>query len=234
MSTDGFLHRSYVNHSGKLIHKWPHYLDIYEEHFHRYRNTDVRFLEIGVGRGGSQELWREYFGPDAHILCLDIEDLSARVDPQVSTFYQGDQTDPAVLQRILDEHGPLDIVVDDGSHISRHIIGSFEYLYPRMAPDGVYVVEDLHACYNASHEGGYRREGTFIEYAKDLLDRINFVYIKELDRNDAFGRSTHGIHIYDSMIVLERRPKPHPQWLIAGGYGTLGDYAFQPRPPVRG
>ncbi|WP_265443724.1 class I SAM-dependent methyltransferase [Flexivirga meconopsidis] len=232
MEDNGFLHRYYLNNPGRLMHKWIHYFDIYEDHFSRYRGTDVRFLEIGVGRGGSQQMWRDYFGPDADIVCLDLEDLSDRVDPKVATFYQGDETDTTVLQRIVDEHGPLDVVLDDGSHISSHMVKTFEFLYPTMAPDGVYMIEDVHASYSPPHEGGYKRAGTIIEYTKDLLDRLNFTYVKELPRDDKFGRTTQGIHIYDSIIAFERRPKAHPQWLITGGSGRLGDWAFQPRPPV--
>ena len=233
MADEGFLHRYLLNHNGRLIHKWIHYMDIYETHFRRFRGTKFKFLEIGVGRGGSQQMWREYFGPDADLICLDIEDLSDRVDPAVSTFYQGDETDEGLLQRIIDEHGPLDVVLDDGSHISSHMIKTFEFLYPRMASDGVYMVEDLHAAYSPQHEGGFRRPGTFIEYTKDLLDHLHFVYAKELPRDDPFGKTTHGLHIYDSIIAFERRPKAHPQWLINGAYGRLGDWAFQPKPPVR-
>ena len=94
MASDGFLHRYFLNHHGRVIHKWFHYFDVYEKHFDRFRDTDVTFLEIGVGQGGSQQMWREYFGKEANILCLDIRDLSRRVNPAVAKFYQGDQTDP--------------------------------------------------------------------------------------------------------------------------------------------
>lgn len=229
----GHLHRLFLNHSGRLIHKWIHYLDIYEAHFSRYRGTKVRFLEIGVGQGGSQQMWREYFGPDADLICLDLEDLSSRVDPKYSTFYQGDETDEKLLQEIVDKHGPLDIVLDDGSHLSSHMIKTFEFLYPQLAPDGIYMVEDVHAAYSPDHEGGFREPGSFVEYTKDLIDHLHFVYAKELERDDLFGMTTHAMHVYDSIVAFERRPKPAIQWLINGGHGRLGDFAWQPRPPVR-
>ncbi len=227
------LHKLYLNHNGRLLHKWIHYLDIYERHFEQYRGKKFTFLEIGVGRGGSQQLWRNYFGPDADLVCLDIEDLSGRVDPKVSTFYQGDETDTKLLQRIIDKHGPLDLVLDDGSHISSHMVKTFQFLYPRMAETGLYMVEDVHAAYSPPHEGGYKRPGSFVEYTKELIDNLHFVYAKELPRDDAFGLSTHAMHIYDSIVAFERRPKPHVQWLINGEHGRLGDWAFQPSPPVR-
>ena len=43
------------------VHKWHHYFDIYERHFGRYRDRPIRMLEIGVFRGGSLRMWKEYF-----------------------------------------------------------------------------------------------------------------------------------------------------------------------------
>ncbi len=43
------------------VHKWHHYFDIYTKHFDAYRNRPIRMLEIGVFRGGSLRMWKEYF-----------------------------------------------------------------------------------------------------------------------------------------------------------------------------
>ena len=92
-------------------------------------------------------MWREYFGPEANIMCLDIRDLSHRVDPKVAKFYQGDQTDKKLLDKIVKQNGAIDVVLDDGSHHSKHIIATFEILYPQMTPNGVYMVEDVSCVY---------------------------------------------------------------------------------------
>jgi len=38
-------------HTGKLIHKWDHYFEIYDRHFNKYIEKDVVVLEIGVSQG---------------------------------------------------------------------------------------------------------------------------------------------------------------------------------------
>lgn len=228
MASDGFLHQYFLNHNGRVIHKWFHYFDVYEMHFARFRGTAVNFLEIGVGQGGSQQMWREYFGPTANIMCMDIRDLSHRVPGDVAKFYQGDQTDPELLHRIVAENGPLDIVLDDGSHFSKHIIPSFEILYPQMSPYGVYMVEDVSCTYKKRYNGGLKQPGSFMEYTKDLLDTINFAHLKQYSKKDPFGNSTHSINIYDSMVVFERRPKAHLQWARTGKQGSLGEQPFTP------
>jgi len=68
----GFLHRYFLENSSKLMHKWIHYFDIYERHFSRFRNAAPVILEIGVFGGGSLAMWKEYFGPSAQVLGLDI------------------------------------------------------------------------------------------------------------------------------------------------------------------
>ena len=61
-------------HQGRLMSKWTHYFDVYHRHFARYRGTPCTIVEIGVYHGGSLELWRDYFGPRARIIGVDIED----------------------------------------------------------------------------------------------------------------------------------------------------------------
>lgn len=45
---DGDLAHIYVEGGQQLVHKWHHYLPIYDRYFSRWRGEPVRFLEIGV------------------------------------------------------------------------------------------------------------------------------------------------------------------------------------------
>jgi hypothetical protein len=42
--SDGFLNRCFLNHSGRVIHKWIHYFELYERHFERFRCRKINFL----------------------------------------------------------------------------------------------------------------------------------------------------------------------------------------------
>src|SRR5271156_2685762 len=152
------LWESFLTNQGRMAHKWTHYFPAYENHFSRYVNRPVVFWEIGVGEGGSLPLWKKYLGPYAQIVGLDIVDKSAFEEDQIA-IRTGDQSDPAVLQRLLDEFGPPDVVLDDGSHVMTHQEATFRYVYPRMARDGVYAVEDLHTSYWSEYGGGLRQPG---------------------------------------------------------------------------
>src|SRR5690606_7193808 len=75
---DGDLLRIYAGNTGAVVHKWHHYIPIYDRYFARFRNTPVRFLEIGVSKGGSLQMWRQYLGPEARICGIDINPDCAR------------------------------------------------------------------------------------------------------------------------------------------------------------
>jgi hypothetical protein len=69
--------------------------------------------------------------------------------------------------------------------------------------------------------------GEFMEYTKDLLDHLNSAHIKGIPNDDPFGRSTHSVSVYDSIVVFERCPKAHPRWVRSGHIGSLGEMAFK-------
>jgi hypothetical protein len=211
------LWASFLSHDGRPIHKWTHYFPAYERHFSRYVDRPVVFLEIGVARGGSLQLWKRYLGPLAQIVGLDIIDKTAFEEDQIA-IRVGDQADHSALERVLDEFGPPDIILDDGSHVMADIEASFRYLYPRMAPQGVYMIEDLHTAYWPEYGGGLRSASSFVEIAKGLVDELNAdtsagsaVYFRDATAPPIdsvtpteFTASTLSMHFYDSVIAFER------------------------------
>ena len=86
----------------------------------------------------------------------------------------------------------------------KHVHASFAFLYPRMAPDGVYMVEDLHTAYWDEYEGGLHRPGSFIELCKNLLDELNADWSRGALPPTDFTRCTQSMHFYDSIALFER------------------------------
>lgn len=66
------------------------------------------------------------------------------------------------------------MVLDDGSHINRHVIVSFNNLIDYVKPEGVYVIEDTCTSYWEEWEGGFMNPGSSIEFCKRLVDNVNF------------------------------------------------------------
>lgn len=211
------LARMYFGHEGRIIHKWVHFLDLYDRHFAPYRHSKLTFLEIGVQNGGSAELWRKYFGPEAVIFGIDVDPACANNVTPPNQVRIGSQADPAFLKSLLAEMGPPDIVLDDGSHVSEHQRTSFEVLFPALKEGGLYVIEDTHSSYWPGRQhGGFGRRGTAIEFVKRMIDDMHGWYHKHPTLTSA-KTEVGGIHIYDSIIFIEKSRRTAPVHTKVGG-----------------
>ena len=202
------LWRDFLTNQGKVIHKWEHYFPVYERHFAMWRGRSLTFLEIGVARGGSLPMWRRYFGPLATVVGLDIDPRCKDHESDGVFVRIGDQSNPNFLDAVIEEFGPPDIVLDDGSHRMSDILASFEHLYPKVPKNGVYMVEDLHTAYWPDFGGGLREPGSFINHAKQLIDQLNADHSRGAIKPDRFTRETFSISFYDSMAVFEKATVP--------------------------
>jgi len=203
----GELHSYFLRNTGKRLHKWVHYFDIYERHFERFRGKRPTILEIGVFGGGSLAMWKDYFGDGARIVGLDIDPDCKQHEETGIEIFIGSQDDPLVLQQILDKYGEPDILLDDGSHVMAHMIATFNYMYHRISPSGCYFVEDTHTCYWEEYGGGLNRDGSFIEFAKQRIDDINAAHARDALPVSSFTRQTQSITVYDSVVVFEKHPQ---------------------------
>jgi hypothetical protein len=213
---DGDLLQIYSGNKGAVVHKWHHYIPIYDRYFSRFRNTPLRFLEIGVSKGGSLQMWRRYFGPQAHICGIDIEPACARFDGQAGMVRIGSQDDPAFLSSVVEELGGIDVVLDDGSHHMAHIRASLEVLFPRLAEGGVYMIEDLHCAYWPRYGGGPRQSANFFNIVRALIDDMHRWYHQTPVRVPELDGFLSGVHVHDSIVVLEKHRVYPPVHSVVG------------------
>ena len=114
------------------------YIDsYYEGAFAPFRETAKRILEVGINRGHSLGMWKEYFHNAEEIIGVDIADYGIR-DPGYRLIY-GDATLAETFNGVSD----LDIAIDDGSHLLEHQLKTFEVLFPKLKSGGIYVIEDV-------------------------------------------------------------------------------------------
>lgn len=129
------------------------YCRLYEALFAPLRYEHMTLLELGVWKGGSIRLWRDYF-PDAVIVGVDNfswvdnywhsdprPDLTALRDVHIFECNQ----DAMGLPDLLGDHCPLTIVIDDCSHHPETTLASFGLLRKCLAPGGFYIIEDVDA-----------------------------------------------------------------------------------------
>jgi len=207
------------------VHKWHHYFEIYEKHFGFYRSRPIRMLEIGVFRGGSLRMWKQYFHPESIIVGIDIDkSCKAHERADENVFVRiGSQADPDFLAEVTKEFGPFDIILDDGSHKTHHQNISFGALFrPSLKDGGCYMVEDMHSNYWLKTIDS---EETFIDLSKQMVDTLHEPYF---DRTEASFRPGHAdaveemnvsylaaniysIAFYDSIVVFDKRKRVIPK-----------------------
>jgi hypothetical protein len=132
-------------YSGDATTKDPSYYRRYDDFL---RNNDFRptgILEVGVFQGESTKVFATSY-PNAKIVALDLARY-AHLDfssfPNV-VYLQADQTDATRLEEIMQREFPagFDLVIDDASHIGAYSRMTFDAVFPRLNPGGVYIVED--------------------------------------------------------------------------------------------
>ncbi|MCI9489913.1 MAG: class I SAM-dependent methyltransferase [Dorea sp.] len=194
----------------RIINKWMHYFEAYERFFMKYKNKDLSILEIGVFKGGSLQMWKNYFeGPCNKVMVygIDINPECKKLEEDNIKIFIGSQEDRDFLHKVKEEIGKVDILIDDGGHTMNQQIVSFEELFDLVDDNGIYLCEDLHTSYMERYGGQYKGD-TFIEYSKNLIDYLHAQYSEtsELQRNK-YSDSIKYITYCDSMIFIEKKKK---------------------------
>jgi len=131
------------NDTDKVCHR---YLPHYERRFADRRDEEITLLEIGVWKGQSLRTWRDYF-PAGQIYGIDVVEESIFEEERIRCFL-GDQRNAEFLAGVVADTGPLDIVVDDGSHRGVDHVASFAALWPHLKEGGWYCIEDCFSIFN--------------------------------------------------------------------------------------
>ena len=150
------------------------FIQLYQKYFSDYRDKKINLLEIGVDNGDSLRIWRDYF-INANICGIDINKKNFTIND--TEILIGDQSDYKFLQLLIDKYKNFDIIIDDGSHKSKHIIASFKFLFPYLKNSGIYVIEDLQTSYIPRYGGSrvnLKKRSSSMNFVKSLSDSINY------------------------------------------------------------
>ena len=167
-------------------------------------------------------MWRDYFGPNARIFGVDINEACKACEKDGIRIFIGDQEDPAFWAEFKENVEHLDVVIDDGGHTAEQQRVTFDQLLPHLRRGGVYCCEDIHGAPNQ-----------FTAYMHALTHRLNTSNKMEEHPNDderrllsptiPFQATVNGIHFYPYVIVLEKNDVRVPQ-LVAPKKGTVWDH----------
>lgn len=153
---------------GYMPHYAKHFFDFYPE----------SLLEIGCEKGNSARMWQEIL-PDVALTALDLFEEYPIPDIPGVEFIKGNQLDHEILYDLRNNRR-FDMIIDDGSHNSRDQLVTFWSL---VGSSRLYVVEDLHCCYDELYRQG-------LPFARTMLGQM------------LAGVFPYHHHLYDQKIAF--------------------------------
>lgn len=179
------------------------FIQLYEKYFTCLKDLKINILEIGVENGDSLRIWREFF-KNANICGIDIDKKDYKINNV--DIQQGDQSNHAFLKSIVDKYKNFDIIIDDGSHQSKHIIKSFDYLFPHLNQSGIYVIEDLQTSYFPRYGGSrinLNKKNSSMNFVKSLTDSINYEHNnKPFFKKKNYDGLIKSIHFHQNIAFI--------------------------------
>jgi hypothetical protein len=149
---------------GKVSAYFPAYVQLFD----RLRGTKCVFVETGVLNGGSLFMWREWLGPDARIIGIDLNPAAKKWEQAGFEIFIGDQGDRQFWRETLPRIGRFDVLLDDGGHRAfQQMVTASEALRFATHPCQI-VIEDTFTSFMKDFGGPSRH--SFLEYAKAATD----------------------------------------------------------------
>lgn len=196
--------------------------EIYEPFLNTFRDKKIQLLEIGIGGydkpnegGNSLRMWRDYF-EYANIFGIDIFDKVGVESERIKTF-KGNQSDNIFLEHVFKETDLLDIVIDDGSHVSSDVMESFKFFFPRLKNNGLYIIEDVGTSYWPQFGGGFDGD-TSMNFFKRLTDCLNHkeFLIQNYEPN-YFDENIKSIHFFRNAVIIAKGDNTRESGAVKNG-----------------
>lgn len=184
------------------------YLKVYKKYFEKLRNKKLKILEIGIADGGSLLTWSDYF-KNSTIIGIDIHKIDIEkkeLNKNNIEVHQGSQSDEKFINKLTSQYQKFDIIIDDGSHLKKDVIKSFELLFPFLDSNGIYIVEDMQTSYNHFYGGNpfdLKYSNSHMNFFKHLTDTLNYqeianpFYVKGI-----YDSQIENISFYHNLVFI--------------------------------
>jgi hypothetical protein len=199
--------------------KSKYMIQLYEEILNPIAERDVRLLELGVYRGGSLLMWKDFFG-QGKVVGLDCDPLEVFSDEPRIHVYKGLQQDFELLDRIRAETAPegFDVIIDDASHVAEYTRPSFWHLFRKhLKPGGWYCIEDWGTGYweswpDGRHYTGSNHTDGMVGFVKELIDDCGAgdITFPEFGIGPVRGPEIDELRVVRSLVAA-RKATPEPK-----------------------
>lgn len=202
--------KAFYNSPARSV-KVAHYFEIYDFLFSQCRGTDITFVEIGVLGGGSLFMWRDFLGPKARIIGIDLNPSAKKWEKHGFEIYVGDQSDPAFWQELKQSVDGVDVILDDGGHTYLQQITTVREGKKLLNSNGSIVIEDTQTSYQS---GFGNRKFSFINWSYKEVEKMN-------QRSGVLGKakssSNWSICFFEGIVVFRFSNNLSPGQVIDNG-----------------
>ena len=189
--------------------KLTNYFDSYVEAFSHLVGKKCVFIETGILDGGSLFMWRDWRGPEAKIIGIDLNPAAKKWEEYGFEIYIGDQGDPLFWKDTFQKIGPFDALLDDGGHQSFQQINTCIESINHASKPCVIAIEDT--ATSLMKDFHQNKKYTFLEYSKAVTDMLlgkliknnleRFLPIKSHASMDEY-ESVYNIRFYSGVITF--------------------------------
>ena len=200
------------------------YFSVYDNLFHKFKDKKIVFIEVGIFQGGSLFMWREYFGQQARIIGIDINPGAKKWEKDGFEIFIGSQSDTKLWENLFKKIGKVDIILDDGGHTFEQQIITAESVLPNIKDGGMLVVEDTHTSYMSEY-GGISNM-SFISYAKNMIDGINYRY-EHFKNKKRHNKNVFSLQFFESFVIFNINSKLssiESTWIENNGESMPSEY----------
>jgi hypothetical protein len=199
------------------------FIPIYENYFHDLRKKELNILEIGIGGyedpnsgGESLLMWSEYF-KNSKITGADLFEKNIKLPKRVKTI-KLDQSSQDELDKLGSSRGFFDIIIDDGSHVSSHVILTFQTLWKYLNNNGLYIIEDTQTSY-WTKLGGYdnANDNRATTFFSKLTDGLNYKEFLGDHKPSMIEEELEYIHFYHNIIVIKKNKQEKKSLFVKDG-----------------
>ncbi|MGO4120540.1 hypothetical protein [Arthrobacter sp. YAF16] len=175
------------------------YFSVYDHLFSRFVGKAPVIVEVGVLNGGSLYMWREFFGPDARIIGVDLNPEAVWLREEGFEIHIGDQSDPQFWEEFFRQVGDVDIFLDDGGHTYPQQIVTAASALDHIRNEGLLVVEDTHTSYMT--EFGGPSNTSFVSWALNLVHGVNHRFSAFVEDHDPELR-VWTVQFFESIVAF--------------------------------
>jgi len=201
----------------KIINR---YMEEYDQVLEPWVQKEIRLLELGINKGGSLLLWRDYF-QKATIVGIDLKLPKDFTPGERLYLFQGSQTDSLFLSDVAKKTAldGFDIIIDDASHIGEFTKRSFWHLFDNhLKPGGLYAIEDWGAGYLDDFPDGKSIDIDRVfrsKFRTRLLTRFSFIMNKYYAKLKEYPQKIQNILLIPFNFLLKVPYRTH-------SYGIVG------------